>query len=36
MLIGGIQGNEPGGFLSADLYADMSQFKDNLSVVPRA
>jgi len=23
MLIGGIQGNEPGGFLSADLYADM-------------
>ena len=24
ILIGGIQGNEPGGFLSADLYADMS------------
>ena len=24
MMIGGIQGNEPGGFLSADLYADMS------------
>jgi len=36
MLIGGIQGNEPGGFLSADLYADMSLFKGNLIVVPRA
>jgi hypothetical protein len=36
MLIGGIQGNEPGGFLSADLYADMSLEKGNLVVVPRA
>ena len=36
MLIGGIQGNEPGGFLSADLYADMRLEKGNLVVVPRA
>ncbi len=36
MLVGGIQGNEPGGFLSADLYADMSLEKGNLIVVPRA
>jgi len=36
MLIGGIQGNEPGGFLSADLYADLSLMKGNLIVVPRA
>ncbi len=36
MLIGGIQGNEPGGFLSADLYADMSLMKGRLIVVPRA
>jgi len=36
MLIGGIEGNEPGGFLSADLSADMSQLKGNLSVFPRA
>ena len=35
MLIGGIQGNEPGGFLSADLYADMSLLKGTLIVVPR-
>lgn len=36
LLIGGIQGNEPGGFLSADLYADMSLQTGNLIVVPRA
>ena len=36
MLIGGIQGNEPGGFLSADLYADMSLLQGTLIVVPRA
>jgi len=36
LLIGGIQGNEPGGFLSADLYADMKISKGNLIVVPRA
>lgn len=36
MIIGGIQGNEPGGFLSADLYADYALKKGNLVVVPRA
>lgn len=36
MLIGGIQGDEPGGFLSADLYADIALSKGNLIVVPRA
>ena len=36
MIIGGIQGDEAGGFLSADLYADMSLIKGNLIVVPRA
>lgn len=36
LLIGGIQGDEPGGFLSADLYADLSLEKGNLIVVPRA
>jgi hypothetical protein len=35
MLIGGIQSNEPGGFLSADLYADMRLEKGNLIVAPR-
>ena len=36
LLIGGIQGNEPGAFLSADLYADMALARGNLIVVPRA
>lgn len=36
LLIGGIQGDEPGGFLSADHYADISLLKGNLIVVPRA
>ncbi|GAB6095136.1 hypothetical protein JCM14469_13880 [Desulfatiferula olefinivorans] len=36
LLIGGIQGDEPGGFLSADIYADMSLTRGNLIVVPRA
>ena len=36
LLIGGIQGDEPGGFLSADQYADISLSKGNLIVVPRA
>lgn len=36
MIIGGIQGNEPGGYLSADLYADISLATGNLIVVPRA
>jgi len=36
LLIGGIQGDEPGGFLSADHYADLSLDRGNLIVVPRA
>lgn len=36
LLIGGIQGDEPGGFLSADHYADISLLRGNLIVVPRA
>lgn len=36
MIIGGIQGDEPGGYLAADLYADMALQKGNLIVVPRA
>ncbi|MBU0515643.1 MAG: hypothetical protein KJ621_12815 [Proteobacteria bacterium] len=36
MIVGGIQGNEPGGFLSADLYTDITLAKGNLIVVPRA
>ena len=36
LLIGGIQGDEPGGFLSADHYADISLSKGNLIVVPRS
>ncbi len=36
MLIGGIQGDEPGGYLTADLYADITLKKGNLIVVPRA
>lgn len=36
LLIGGIQGDEPGGFLSVDNYADISLAKGNLIVVPRA
>ncbi|MBU2549887.1 MAG: succinylglutamate desuccinylase/aspartoacylase family protein [Proteobacteria bacterium] len=36
MIIGGIQGDEPGGFLSADLYIDMALKKGNLIIVPRA
>ena len=36
MLIGGIQGDEPGGYLTADLYADVTLKKGNLIVVPRA
>lgn len=36
MIIGGIQGNEPGGFLSADLYADIALKRGHLIVVPRA
>lgn len=36
MIIGGIQGDEPGGYLAADLYADMLLRKGNLIVAPRA
>lgn len=36
MIIGGIQGDEAGGYLSADLYADMALHKGNLIIVPRA
>ncbi|MFP8965960.1 M14/M99 family metallopeptidase [Pokkaliibacter sp. CJK22405] len=36
LLIGGIQGDEPGGYLSADLYPDLELEKGNLIVVPRA
>ncbi len=36
LLIGGIQGDEPGGFLSVDPYADICLSKGNLIVVPRA
>ncbi|OQY53182.1 MAG: hypothetical protein B6230_01005 [Desulfobacteraceae bacterium 4572_89] len=36
LVIGGIQGDEPGGFLAADFYADFSLEKGNLIVVPRA
>lgn len=36
LLMGGIQGDEPGGYLAADLYADISLKKGNLILVPRA
>lgn len=36
MILGGIQGDEPGGFMSADLYADLALKRGNLIVVPRA
>jgi hypothetical protein len=36
LLIGGIQGDEPGGFISADHYADLRLSRGNLIVVPRA
>ena len=36
MIIGGIQGDEPGSYLTADLYADIHLKKGNLIVVPRA
>ncbi len=35
-ILGGIQGDEPGGFLSADLYPDLHLEKGNLIVIPRA
>ncbi len=36
LIVGGIQGDEPGGFLSADLYSDIILEQGNLIVVPRA
>ena len=36
MLLGGIHGNEPGAYLSADLYTTVSLKRGNLIVVPRA
>ncbi len=36
LVIGGIQGDEPGGYLSADLYSELPLEKGNLIVVPRA
>jgi hypothetical protein len=36
MIIGGIQGDEPGGYISADMYADVRLKKGNMIVVPRA
>lgn len=35
-ILGGIQGDEPGGFLSADLYSDLKLEQGNLIVIPRA
>lgn len=36
LLVGGIQGDEPGGYLAADLYADISLKRGNVYLVPRA
>lgn len=36
MILGGIQGDEPGAFMSADLYVDIALKRGNLIVVPRA
>jgi hypothetical protein len=36
MLLGGIQGDEPGGYLSADAYLDIRLRKGNIIVIPRA
>jgi hypothetical protein len=36
LIIGGIQGDEPAGFLSADYFVDLTLKKGNLIVIPRA
>ncbi|MFH0821853.1 MAG: M14/M99 family metallopeptidase [Pseudomonadota bacterium] len=36
LIVGGIQGDEPGGYLAADLYADLSLKRGSLILVPRA
>jgi len=35
-ILGGIQGDEPGGYLSADLYPNLVLERGNLIVIPRA
>lgn len=35
-ILGGIQGDEPGGFMSADLYPNLILERGNLIVIPRA
>ncbi|MCL1985312.1 MAG: M14/M99 family metallopeptidase, partial [Betaproteobacteria bacterium] len=36
MILGGIHGNEPGAYLSADLYTNVRLKRGNLIIVPRA
>ncbi|MCX8085204.1 MAG: M14/M99 family metallopeptidase [Calditerrivibrio sp.] len=36
LIVGGIQGDEPGGYLSADLYVDSWLERGDLIIVPRA
>ncbi|WDP88952.1 MAG: succinylglutamate desuccinylase/aspartoacylase family protein [Desulfobacter sp.] len=36
LIVGGIQGDEPAGFIAADFYVDLSLEQGNLIVVPRA
>jgi hypothetical protein len=36
LVVGGIQGDEPGGFLAADRFVDLTLRKGNLILVPRA
>ena len=36
LIIGGIHGNEPGGYLASDKYVDLTLERGNLIVVPRA
>jgi len=36
MILGGIQGDEPGAFMSADLYPNLMLETGNLIVIPRA
>jgi len=36
LIIGGMHGDEPGGYLAADLYADLTLRTGNLIIVPRA
>lgn len=36
LIVGGIQGDEPGGYLSADLYVDAWLDKGDLIIIPRA